>query len=493
VCTDDSIIFALVGEVLVRETEEEGDTAIIEQSRILLRTIIKTFGRSRLFLQLFKNDAIAGKSYTKNSLGKALQMLRETERPGADGTINLSVLDLAIADLPDVFKKGRQTIEQVLQSFERCVSVIKGEVSEEAITHFGAFATRLGKHVAEWNANEFDANPALLSCASLIELAPAQSSMTLLHQTSTLLHLALSQFDVHRDTVRRLLDISDNVVRNPSENTIRTVLVELAGSAFYGSYAVRPVTLDSLLLFVNKLAFSQPVTADGTTAQERKLLSDSSSGCMLILLRQHPSLSSYSTGPDISLSILDQAATVLLRGDMLVPGILSHHLTSITSEAASTQLGVFVYLFYASSTLSMGESRTRLLAVYPILARAVSLSLRGTADLLAVKDLEGSGADMLSLVFTVFRLALIALRDDSGRDGVVYPDTQEEASAVNGEGEEDEVMDSLWKRIWPDWYRLLALSVEGTCANMVSPQTMLLCRIYTDRLALEKHRSYRIP
>ena len=462
-----SLIFAIVGGVLVSETEDDGDNAIINQSRILLKTIIKTFPRSRLFAQLFRNDALVQAPTGKFQLSKALQMLRSTEKPGMDGTVKFSVLDLAIGDLVDVFKKGRQTIEQVLQSFERFVSIVEGDVSEDALVAFGSFVTRLGKHITEWDGDEFDANPILRACASLLCLSPPQTGSTLLYQTSTLLHLSLSQFAINGETVRRLIHASDHVAKASDENTIRTVMFELAKSALNGQ-SIQPITLDALLLFVDQLAY--PSAAPGSIAASplRRLLSDSSGGCVTLLLRQHPSLSRAGIEPDCVLSILERAATIVIRGDMALPGTMDNHLQSIIAEAASTQLGVFSYILYASCGVSMGEGRIRILSVYPILARAISLSLRGTADLLAVKDLEGAGADQLSVVFTVFRLAMIASRDRIGVAGATDAEDESNVSAASSASGEEEVVDSLWKRIWPDWYRLLSLSVEKTCVNTVS-------------------------
>lgn len=471
-----------MANVFVKETEGDGDSAIIEQTRIFLRTVVKTFGRSRLFVQLFKNDAAHSAPPKSKYLSKALRMLRAAERAGADGSVKLSVVDLAVHDLADVLKRDRSTVEQVLLSFERFASALEDEISEDTILHFGAFVTRLGKHVAEWHSHEFDPNPILCSCASLLQLAPKESSVMLLHQTSTLLHLALSRFLVHRETLARLLDASLGIAADAgTEDTIRTVLFELAGSALHG-LAVGPATLDTLLQFLQSRAFPLRALNESPTAGERRVLADSAPGCMALLIRSHPTLR-FASDPSTTLSILSQASTLLLKGEMAVPGLLSYQLSTITTEAASIQLGIFVSLLLASLDLSMDkEAGKTILGLYPIMGRAASLCLRASADLLSVVENGPDGADNLSAVFAVLRVALIAA-------GSVSPagidDQQGRRPAISATRPGDEVIESFWSRIWPDWYRLLTLTVEPTCVNTVS--TLHQCsRVRKGRLADSK-------
>jgi hypothetical protein len=452
--------------VLVRETEDDGDSAIIEQTRIFLRTAVKTFGRSRLFIQLFKNDAAHTSPPKSGYLSKALHMLRAAGRAGANGTVKLSVVDLAINDLADVLKRDRGTVEQVLLSFKRFASALEDEISEDAVLHYGAFVTRLGKHVAEWHAHEFDPNPVLCSCACLLRLASKESSVMLLHQTSTLLHLALTRFLVDRDTLTRLLDSSEVVaVGSGTEDTIRTVLFELAGSALHG-LTTAPATLDTLLRFLEHHAFAPRGQNEPAGADERRVLADCARGCMAILIRSHPTLQ-LAGDPTTTLSILMQVSLLLLRGEIAMPGLLSQQVSTITSEAASTQLGVFTYLLFASLNVDMGsEAMNTLLGLYPIIGRAASLCLRASADLLSIVEAGSDGADNLSAVFAVLRVALLSTPHmiSSGFDGGGGPSGQ----AATVTAQRDEAIESFWSRIWPDWYRLLALTVEPACVNTVS-------------------------
>ena len=449
-----SNIFANLAELLVSQMEGDSDVATIEQSQVLLKTIMKTFGRSRLFVQLFKNDALSSPRHRDDmTLGKALRYLRSTEKPSADGKVRMDSTDLAIGDLPDIFKRDKKTVEQVLESFERFVRCVEGTISEEAVLAFGSFVTRLGKHVAEWSSGDFDPNASLRSCGVILRLAPVENTVLLLHQSSTLLHLCLSRFAVETDTVSQLLSASKEVARqHHTEDTARTVLFELAGSALHG-LLVTPVTLDALLSFIDTQVSDE--SNDGAiSAEQKRVLSESSTGCTSILLRSHPTLHLPTIGPEITMSILHKAGHILILAEKALPGSLPSQLSRITAEAAITQLRVFTYILFSSLQTPMNKGRERLFVLYPMVARAASLCLRASADLLGVSDISGDGAENLSNVFIVFRLVLLAARG-TGLEGTHTDPTGRDITSDLSY----QAVDGFWSRIWPDWNRLVTISL----------------------------------
>jgi hypothetical protein len=279
-------------------------------------------------------------------------------------------------------------------------------------------------------------------------------TQTLLQQTSTLLHLCLSRFEVGRSTTTDLLRMSKRIaIRESTEDTIRTVLFELAGSAVHG-LAVTPTSLSTLLHFLTTQAFPKRTSISATAqAQQARVLSESTAGCLAVLLRVHPSISG-ATDTDVGMTIALQAATILLDAEVASPGQTSHTLVSIMSEAAQVQLGVFVNILLASIHIHLGQARQRIISLYPLLARAMSLSLRGSADFLTVQDAAGDGAELLSLVFVAIRLAILAAHDPP--------------SDVSERGFGDDAVEALWARVWPDWHRLLTLSFNPGSVNEVS-------------------------
>ena len=471
-----SSVFGIMAGVLVSESEANGDASVIEQTVLFLRSIIKTFEQSRLFIQLFRKDAVAGPaSKDPHALGKALSIVQSADRvqvPTSTQAMPKTILETAIEDLDDLIKRPRQVIEQVLDSFERFVSVADGPISSQASIDFGAFITRLGKLIAEWDSYEFNPNPLLRACARVLDMAPPLSAGVLAHQISTLLHLCLFRLDVDIATVDALLHSSDRVAQLPpdtqisnqpptSENSVRTVLFDVAGPALHGQ-AMTPSTLNTLITFINERAFSSSSRADGISPQEKHILQSSAPGCVLILLRVHGSISSGRVAPAILLSIFAGASTLLLRAEAYIPRILAPQLVLMTSEAAIVQLGVFIPILLASLSLTLGDARKRLIGLYPVLARSAALCLRASADMLSVADVAGEGAENLSRVFTAFQLAVLAVHEPaaSPAEGCV--------SAVSRSVAGDDAVDLLWSRIWPDWYRVLSLSIEETCVNAVS-------------------------
>lgn len=105
----------------------------------------------------------------------------------------------------------------------------------------------------------------------------------------------------------------------------------------------------------------------------------------------------------------------------------------------------------------MGRARSRLLSLYPLLSRATSLCLRAASDYITLQDIEGHGTSLISLAFTVIRLALLGVRDGpvSNEDG-------------EREADDEDAVGILWTRIWPEWIRLFRLSFESNCVNGVS-------------------------
>ncbi|OCF56840.1 hypothetical protein L486_05695 [Kwoniella mangroviensis CBS 10435] len=429
-------VFATIAGVLVKENEaEHSDSAVLEQSRVFLRGIIKSFGRSGLFIQLFRVNPATYKPHESSSLGKALQLLHASERT-LEG--QPSIFDNVFHNLSDVLKRGRQTVDQVLVSLCRFSESLHVE---------------LGKHVAEYDQHEFDPNPALKSCAAILDLVQPIASTTLLHQISTFLHLALTRFNVSHDVLSTLLAVSERVARGQStEDTVRTVTFELAGSIVHG-LNVTPVTLLTLLNFLAVNAFPDHDLDARSFAQQKRVLADSAPGCTQILLRTHPTFAVGQLDADVTLAIMMKTATVLCKAEMIVQGIISQNLGNIITEAASTQVNLFVFLLLSSLDLQMGPARKRIISLYPLLARATSLCLRASADFLTLQDTSGDGAELLSVVFVVFRSTVLALHDSEAGSSTLMSNMEEDA------------MDTFWCRIWPDWYRLLTISLDSSCIN----------------------------
>lgn len=442
-------VFNTLAQVLLNEIEKvEGDSAIIDEARSTLSTLIRLFGRSGLFWQVLKHEAIENSATDESILGRALQAL-EPSGQDANRLTGLVPVTVIFHDLPDVLKRGRQTVMHVLTSLSRFVASLRGEVPEDATQNFGVFLSKLGKHVSEWEASEFDCSPTLCAAAGMIKLSSPSVAATLVHQISTILHLCLAKFSVEHSTLSTLLSTSSaSIIQDDNENTIRTVIFELAGSAING-LTVTPITLATLLQFVTDLPSSGPaINGHQSPSARQDGLLDAAPGCVSILLRSHPTLASVSINPDELLPILTQAATVLIKADVTRTGTLHENLFALPNEAAIVQLNVFTYILFASVQSNMGENNS-IYALYPVIARAASVSLRACADYLLIDDASGDGAELLSMVFTILRLVVLL-------------------SVTRQDNLPQQAMAAYWNRISADWLRLVFLSLEGTCINGVS-------------------------
>ncbi|ODN74054.1 hypothetical protein L202_07524 [Cryptococcus amylolentus CBS 6039] len=449
-------IFNTLALVIANEISAEYcDSAVTDQSKVFLRSIIKSFGRSGLYLQLFRNESerqwLSPKPATESNLCKALQILYAAEQ--AESLAQVGIFDNLFHDLLDLTRRPRDQVIQILGSFARLVAELCIDLSVEAANDFGSFISRLSKHIAEWGY-DYDPNPMLQSCAKVLDLSPSSTLVPLLSQIATILNQCLCHFGVTRQTTLKLLEAGQRAgARAGVENQIKSVLLNVASTAVDG-LAVPPVSLHALLKLLNTDLFPHLSPTSKAGPEHHRVLAESGSGCVNILFRGHQTMTSTLLTAELLLDILVEAGTLLCQGEIIIPGTIGRNLTQLTMNAASIQLRSLLFLLLASTNVSMGTSRSRLFALYPLLARATSLSLRASADYMSIQDAEGTGASILSLVFMTLRVAFLAVTDKVAMD-------------ANGifESQKDDVLDEFWARVWPDWNRLFALSFDPKCIN----------------------------
>jgi hypothetical protein len=164
-------------------------------------------------------------------------------------------------------------------------------------------------------------------------------------------------------------------------------------------------------------------------------------GCIVILLYRHPSQTSH-LQPELSLDLSITAATAILQQERRQPGILGRCSQILVLESAPTQSHVYTRLLFAAILANDPLIDLRVAALLPIIARVASACIRACGDYLAIQDTAGQGTELLSGVYNLIRLSLLA-------------------ASVNGN-------EGLWERIWPDLKRVLQMSTDPTCVNGVS-------------------------
>lgn len=163
-------IFAVIATAYIEQLLPNGDSAIVEQCRNLLRTMVSNFGRLGLFVQVFKNDSMNSSwSQVKSKTITALQNLIQEET----GT---TILDTIFADLADVFKRDPNSLQHILDSLAGFTAKLESELSETAAEHFSLLLTRIGKHVAEWDSAAFAPGSLLDSCRYVLNRVPPAST-----------------------------------------------------------------------------------------------------------------------------------------------------------------------------------------------------------------------------------------------------------------------------------------------------------------------------
>lgn len=178
------------------------------------------------------------------------------------------------------------------------------------------------------------------------------------------------------------------------------------------------------------------------------MLVEATRGSMNILLRSHPTMTAM-RDPEKTMKLLDAAAAVIVRAEVAAPGNTGSILHSLPSEVSIAQVHVFGHILYGSLPLNLGWARGDLVSLYPVLARSTALTMFAWSDLLGVPDPSSDGAHFGTAVFIVMRLAILSVRD---------PAAEPSAAAT-------EALASFWRRLWPEWDRLLSLSLAPTCAN----------------------------
>jgi hypothetical protein len=165
-------IFTVIAGAYIDQVSDDGDSAIIEHCRNVLRSLIKSFGHSGLFIQVFKIDSVnASWSHTtKSSTCRALQSLILEEA----GT---TIIDSIFADLAELTKRDASALHAVLDSLAGFTAMLDVEVPERAAESFGLFLNRVTKHVAEWEASQFRPDPLLVACRYVLDRADPIASV----------------------------------------------------------------------------------------------------------------------------------------------------------------------------------------------------------------------------------------------------------------------------------------------------------------------------
>ncbi|CAK9780474.1 hypothetical protein CC85DRAFT_283464 [Cutaneotrichosporon oleaginosum] len=417
-----------------------GDTELVDSGLSFMQEAMSEFGSAGLLLHVLRMQSDQGRD-RPTYLGEAIQMAgRESEDTMQEW------LNQLFRYLPDVLREPRKIITQTALPLANLIKSLKCKLSEESILEFGAFISRLGKLAGEWDSpRDFDPNPVIQTCAHVLKLAPGSSAATLLHQIATFVQVAVTRYTVWLSTLFELVPVTVEVVKqHHPENTVAAVIFDTALAGVRGQTLSAP-TLTSLLQFL-----AHDENDSSTLTQEReKVMVEASYGCGLLLLREHPSFA-VMRDPELTMKLLDAAATVIVRAEVLAPGNTGFVLSSAPKSSGITQVHVFGHILYASLAVNLGSARADLISLYPVLARATARTMYGWSDLLSVLDPTGEGSQFGENVFIVMRLATLAIND---------PNPTSESPATS------EALAAFWRRLWPEWDRLLGSSLAPSCAN----------------------------
>lgn len=163
-------IFSAVSRAMVGQLTENGDTAIAESCRTLLKTMIRLFGRSGMFVQVFKVDSVNAQWGQSNSslLHKSLQLMTS----GDDGA---TILDTLFGDIAEVLKRDPDALQHMLDSLQTFTTVNEIEISEDAAENFGLLLSRVTKHITELDEADFRPDSLLNVCRHLLDRIPPVS------------------------------------------------------------------------------------------------------------------------------------------------------------------------------------------------------------------------------------------------------------------------------------------------------------------------------
>lgn len=442
-------VFSTLSDRLICSIDRDGDSAVIQQIMALLRSIGVIFGRAGLFNGVMALPIDSG-SNRGVTLGRTLQILHDRATPVDDSSDSDMLFDSLVGALPNMLK-NRQNLQHVLQHFSYACMNYQREVSESAAEHFGAFLGRLTKAVAELNAADFDPNPSLRAAAAVLPMVPKTAMAPLCSQMATMLNMAFGRFDVDSTTVNAVLGVAiQQQPQNDAQdvNPVRAACLETANAVLHGA-ASTLTTLHALLaVLLDGIAPRGAIERNSEALHMLSIIQTSVSGCIGILLGHNRILPSLRGDPATDIiTIRTLAAKLLLLAETGQPGTISRCFDVVQHEAGAVRLSPFTHL--ALAALDGRDARTLrgFIPLLPIASRATALCLRGSADLLAVEDVAGQGAELLSLVYVTIRLIYL------------LPSIEGAATDVQ------EAVGLFWDRTWPDWHRYLSLSFESGCVN----------------------------
>ena len=175
---------------------------------------------------------------------------------------------------------------------------------------------------------------------------------------------------------------------------------------------------------------------------EIRILTAAVPGCGSILVKAHSAFRSDDVDPQVVVELRFNAAALLLKADVMLPGAIGQALRSL--ESFETKLDASLYLLLESSK----SHNRQILELYPWLARAMAAATATIHHQLHERDAEGYGVECLSLLVSVFQAACLV------------------GSKLGGSSSQPIL--GMWDRVWPSWSRLLDASLNPQCVNGVS-------------------------
>ncbi|KIR32183.1 hypothetical protein I352_05415 [Cryptococcus deuterogattii MMRL2647] len=407
-----------------------------------------------LMVTFFKQDVTRVELSTYSAVQKVADFVLISEC-SENRLFALQILQTAVVKV-----ERDKIIRAVPPAFNTVAKVLVKELEAEYGDSAVVEQTVLEEHREENESESYDpSSPDNASLAKALQILHSEQEREGLPQTGLFDNVFHDLLDVTKRPRRQVIHIIEAFARFATSFEVHLteeaaqVLFELSGAAING-LSVTPEGLHTLLKYLTSDAFSRPTPGSQVSSEQIRVLSDASPGCVQLLLKGHPTLESNLMSAEMVLGILNEAGMVLCQAEMVVPGAISRDLIQLTLNPASSQVNFFLYLLLSSLDLRMGRARSRLLSLYPLLSRATSLCLRAASDYITLQDIEGHGTSLISLAFTVIRLALLGVRDGpvSNEDG-------------EREADDEDAVGILWTRIWPEWIRLFRLSFESNCVN----------------------------
>ncbi|EJD06034.1 uncharacterized protein FOMMEDRAFT_119510 [Fomitiporia mediterranea MF3/22] len=353
--------------------------------------------------------------------------------------------------------------KNIIENFRKYIENVHFQgFSSDSLSHFGESIVAILRNASELSDEAFDPNPLLLAAATLIQYNKAQVRGLLPHLENAV-RISLVRFDIHEQSLRRLLQVTSALYRRTASepgasaqdrNVILAVVVDILSEGLRGKCRVTPTTLKTMVESLCKPGLNY--LSSGSLSRL---------GADALFFLQNLSFSDIQSLYGIQAS--RSASTVILRAGSVDRGLLYRYLGDNASERSNRH--TLTVRAWNALVLEALQSSPEWKPAAQLFDNLSSFSASYHSSLRA--QIQGFGlppdltASDVNQAYVAIKLWLLLSRTCSEEARITNDGMPSAADHML----EDRNASLVWNELWPPFERLVNLLESDTEVGDVMP------------------------